>query len=124
MAFPDVKYPYAAEYSQQYFALVAHAAKSVTGERLRDAARLLGDVYAGGASVYSCGNGGSASIANHLVCDHVKGVQTDTTLVPHVVSLSSNIEIITAIADAIAYADIYVFQLRSLARAGDVSDHD
>ena len=28
-----------------------------------------------GARMFSCGNGGSASIANHMQCDHVKGIR-------------------------------------------------
>ena len=31
-------------------------------------------------AVFACGNGGSASIANHLQCDHVKGVRVGTDL--------------------------------------------
>ena len=30
----------------------------------------------------SCGNGGSAAIANHLECDHLKGVRSGTDLAP------------------------------------------
>lgn len=120
MTFPDRPYSDVGTFADDYFARTARAARSVDRTRLAKAARLLADAYARGASVYSCGNGGSASISNHLVCDHMKGVQTDTTLVPHVVSLSSNIEIVTAIANDIAYAEVFVFQLRSLARPGDV----
>ncbi len=55
-----------------------------------------------------------------MQCDFLKGVQTDTDLRPRVVSLSSHIELITAIANDIAYRDVFVYQLRSLARPGDV----
>jgi phosphoheptose isomerase len=50
----------------------------------------------------------------------MKGVQTDTSLVPRVVSLSTNMEMVTAIANDISYDDVFVYQLRSLARLGDV----
>jgi phosphoheptose isomerase len=120
MSFPDEKFADAAVFSDEYFAQTARAAASVSREQLRNAARILGEAYSSGAAVYACGNGGSASISNHLVCDHVKGVQTDTRVVPHVVSLSSNIEFITAIANDISYADVFAYQLRSLARSGDV----
>ena len=49
--------------------------------------------------MFSCGNGGSASIANHMQCDHVKGVRTTTDLSPRVLSLSTNVELLTAIAN-------------------------
>src|SRR6266567_627919 len=105
MTFPDRKYTDVAEFSEHYFSQTARAAASVSRERIREAARVLNEAYTRGATVYCCGNGGSASIANHLMCDHVKGVQTDTKVIPRVVSLSSNVEIITAIANDIAYAD-------------------
>ena len=44
------------------------------------AAELLNDAYDRDATVFACGNGGSASIANHLQCDHVKGVRNGTDL--------------------------------------------
>jgi phosphoheptose isomerase len=81
---------------------------------------LLDGAYGRGAQLYVCGNGGSASISNHLACDHSKGAQTDTDLRPKVVSLSTNMETITAIANDISYDEIFVYQLRTLAEKGDV----
>ncbi len=54
------------------------------------------------------------------MCDCVKGIRTDSTLKPQVVSLSSNIEIITAIGNDIGYDQIFRFQLESLAHPGDL----
>ena len=53
------------------------------------------------------------------MCDHCKLVQTDTQLTPRVVSLSATVEIITAIGNDISYDEIFLYQLRSLARPGD-----
>jgi phosphoheptose isomerase len=120
MTFPERKYSTIADYSDAYFAESVQAFASVDRSRLSEAAEILEKAYKSSNAVYACGNGGSASISNHLVCDHMKGVQTDTQLRPRVYSLSSNIEIITAIANDIAYADVFVFQLRTLASRGDV----
>jgi len=76
--------------------------------------------YTRRAGVFSCGNGGSASIANHLVCDHVKGVRAKTNFTPRVASLSNNVELLTAIANDLAYEDIFSYQLQSQAQPGDV----
>jgi D-sedoheptulose 7-phosphate isomerase len=70
--------------------------------------------------IYSCGNGGSAAISGHLLCDFLKGIQTDTKLLPRVVSLASHIELITAIANHIDYAEVFAYQLRTMAAPGDV----
>ncbi len=120
VTFPDQKYPAIDAFSDDYFAAYGKSAGSVDRQRLAQAAALLGQAYVRGANVYTCGNGGSAAICNHLVCDHQKGIQTDTDVLPRVHSLSANIEIITAIANDISYDDIFVFQLRSMAQAGDV----
>ena len=70
--------------------------------------------------MFSCGNGGSASIANHLQCDHVKGVRTTTDLAPRVMSLSTNVELLTAIANDTGYENVFVYQLQSQSGPGDV----
>ncbi|MEX2450553.1 MAG: SIS domain-containing protein [Rhodospirillales bacterium] len=120
MTFPDQKFKTLAVFCDAYFDQVKSAAASVDREKLSRAALLLEQAYAGGASVYCCGNGGSAAISNHLVCDHLKGTRSDTDLKPRVVSLSSTIETITAIANDISYDDVFSYQLESLGRQGDV----
>ena len=87
---------------------------------LADAFVLLDKAYKRGATVYVCGNGGSAAISNHLACDHSKCGQTDTILRPKVVSLSTNIEMITAIANDLSYEDAFVYQLKTLAEPKDI----
>lgn len=120
MTFPERSYQDVASYCDDYFSRLEAAAASVDRSLLARAADVLIAAHRRGAGVYACGNGGSAAIANHLVCDHMKGVQTDTPLLPRVTSLSSTIEIVTAIANDISFADVFFFQLRSLARRGDV----
>jgi phosphoheptose isomerase len=120
MTFPDKKYVTIGELASDYFARVAAAQASVDLAKLAAAAELLEAAYGGGAYVFVCGNGGSASISNHLACDHLKGAQTDTGLLPRVVSLAAAMETITAIANDISYDDVFAYQLRTLARPGDV----
>ena len=120
MTFPDKKFASVAEYASAYFDQAKAAASSVDSEKLEAALACLDAAYERGGMVYVCGNGGSASISNHLVCDHSKGGQTDTDLRPKVVSLSTNMEMITAIANDISFDDIFVYQLRTLAEDGDM----
>ncbi len=88
--------------------------------RLAEAAELLNDAHDRDATVFACGNGGSASIANHLQCDHVKGVRNGTDLNARVFSLSTNVELFSAIANDHGYDTVFEYQLQSLARPGDV----
>ena len=120
MSFPEKNYARAGDYLAAYRRAVSDAWQSVDQESANRAAELLQAAISGGHTVFACGNGGSAAIANHLHCDFLKGVQTDTQLRPHVVSLATSIELITAIANDIAYEEIFAYQLRTLARPGDV----
>jgi D-sedoheptulose 7-phosphate isomerase/D-glycero-D-manno-heptose 1,7-bisphosphate phosphatase len=58
-----------------------------------------------------CGNGGSAAIAEHMSCDHTKGICMDTNLNPYVIPLQSNVSLVTAIANDIAYDQIFAKQI-------------
>lgn len=118
--FPAVPYRSAASYFDAYAEQIARAASSAKPAAIDRAAEILLEAYTRGAGVYSCGNGGSAAIANHLQCDHLKGVRTTTDLVPRVVSLSANVELLTAIANDMAYEDVFTYQLQSQAGPGDV----
>jgi len=120
MTFPEKPYGSIEEYVSDYFDRCALAAQSIPGEALKRASEILLSSYRAGNWVYACGNGGSASISNHLMCDHGKCVRTDTRLAPRVMSLSANVAMITAIANDISYDDIYVYQLQSAAKTGDV----
>jgi phosphoheptose isomerase len=118
--FPGTPYPEASWYFGAYAEEIARAAGSVEPAALDKAAAMLLEAYTRGAGVFACGNGGSASIANHLQCDHLKGIRTATDLTPRVVSLSANVELLTAIANDMGYEDVFVYQLQSQSGPGDV----
>tara|TARA_X000000368_G_C23006832_1_gene701565 strand:+ start:724 stop:1350 length:627 start_codon:yes stop_codon:yes gene_type:complete len=71
------------------------------------------------ATIYTCGNGGSAAIAEHLVCDFLKGASTDSTVDPKVVPLL-NTPTITALANDLSYDKVFSYQLQKYANKGDV----
>ena len=119
MTFPESQFSDAGDYANAYFSEVAKAAASIDKDKLNQAVQLLTRIYTAGGMLFSCGNGGSAAIANHLVCDHCKLVRTDTNLLSRIVSLSSTIEMITAIGNDISYDEIFSYQLQTLAKPGD-----
>jgi phosphoheptose isomerase len=118
--FPQDAYDSLGSYFDAYTQQIALAARSLEPAALDRAAAILLGAYTGHRRVFCCGNGGSAAIANHLQCDHLKGIRTGTDLSPRVISLSSNVELLTAIANDIAYEDVFEYQLQSQAEAGDV----
>lgn len=117
--FPAIQYASAPPFFDTYAEEIARAWKTIEPAALDRAAEILLDVYTRDAGMFSCGNGGSASIANHLQCDHVKGVRTATDLAPRVISLSTNVELLSAIANDLGYENVFVYQLQSQSRPGD-----
>lgn len=71
-------------------------------------------------NIFICGNGGSAAIANHYLCDYLKLLRTNTNLKPKVISLSSSVELITAISNDINYDSIFSYQAECLANKNDL----
>ena len=120
MSFPDRTYPSAGEYVDAYRSEIARAWATVDLAAIDRAAAMLDEAIRSGHAVYACGNGGSAAISGHLLCDFLKGIQTDTALRPKVVSLASHLELITAIANDIEYAEVFAYQLRTYAEPGDL----
>ncbi len=118
--FPASPFGDAGAYWGEYAKELARASETIDPAAMEQAAQLLIAAYSAGARMFCCGNGGSASIANHMQCDHVKGIRNGTDLAPQVLSLSANVELLTAIANDISFADIFRYQLQSHARPGDV----
>ena len=84
------------------------------------ASKLMLDVIKKGKTIYVCGNGGSAAIANHYVCDFLKYFRQRSKFSPKIISLSNSIETITAIANDMDYKDVFKYQLESLYEKGDI----
>ena len=72
--------------------------------------------------IFICGNGGSASVANHFLCDFNKGIKlsSNNKLKPKIISLSDNIETILAVANDISFNKIFSFQLDNHYSKGDL----
>jgi D-sedoheptulose 7-phosphate isomerase/D-glycero-D-manno-heptose 1,7-bisphosphate phosphatase len=118
--FPRGHYASADIFARHYADEISRALSTVDLGEIDRAAKMLNAAYDRDAAVFACGNGGSASIANHLQCDHVKGVRTGTDLRTRVTSLSTNVEILSAIANDVGYESVFEFQLESHARPGDL----
>lgn len=71
-------------------------------------------------TIFVCGNGGSASISNHFQVDFIKSNLLRKKIKPKIISLSNNIESITAIANDINYESIFSYQLKCFAKKDDL----
>ena len=70
--------------------------------------------------IYTCGNGGSSSLADHFTCDFIKQSNNKTNLKVKSISLTSNFSLISAIANDINYDEIFSFQIGKLCKKNDV----
>lgn len=72
-----------------------------------------------GGKVLLCGNGGSASDAQHLTAEFVSRFRIDREPLP-AIALNCNASILTSIGNDYAYEFIFERQVRALGRAGDI----
>lgn len=117
--FPGKNYKSYNEYAKNYFKELNKVQNKINLKSITKVSEMLSDCFDRQKRVFVCGNGGSASISNHLVCDSLKGISQNTSIKPKIISLSTNIELITAISNDINYSDIFVFQLMRLASPND-----
>ena len=95
------------------------ALRQIDRTALRGVLEVLLGVASRGATLYVAGNGGSAALSDHAACDLGKGTYEDGHPPLRAVSLASNVAVITAIANDIAYDQVYRKQLEFQAREGD-----
>ena len=68
---------------------------------------------------FVCGNGGSASTANHMACDFLNRIYILKKNIK-IISLNSNIEIITALGNDFGFENIFSHQMKKLSKNGDL----
>ena len=104
-----------------YFNNIFNVSKKVDIKIINSITKILIDNIKKNKNIFVAGNGGSASIANHLLCDFNKGIKISSKnkLKPKIISLSNSVETITAISNDINYNKIFSFQLDNYCRKGD-----
>ena len=70
--------------------------------------------------IFVAGNGGSAGTANHFVCDFGKNAVKDDENRFRIISVSDNVEKITALGNDISFDSIFSEQLKNLMDPGEV----
>ena len=105
---------------QNYIKLLNLELLSTDIKNIKEAAKLILKKIKNKKSIYVCGNGGSAAISNHYICDYLKLIRTFTKFKPKIYSLSNNIETVTAIANDISYDEIFKYQAESYCNKDDL----
>src|SRR5690349_581339 len=89
-----------------------------------DVASLIEDLRAAlqaGRRIFVFGNGGSAANAAHFAADLGKSASDALTKRFRVLSLNDNVSWMTALANDVAYDEVFVGQLQNFAEAGDLA---
>lgn len=105
---------------KNYLDLETKVIASLNIEEINEVMNALLDCYNRGGTVYTCGNGGSASTATHMVCDFGKGTCYDLDKKFHFACLNDNIPTIMAIANDDSYDNIFVYQLKDRLTKNDL----
>ena len=73
-----------------------------------------------GRTIFTCGNGGSASTASHLACDLVKGASYQRSKRFRVMALTDAAPTISAYSNDVGYDCVFVEQLKNFAEPDDL----
>ena len=107
---------FAADYKSSFL----KALDTVDLDLVNTAIEVVADARERGATVFVCGNGGSASTASHFACDMVKGASLGREKRFRIMALTDSLPTITAYSNDVGYDCIFAEQLRNFARPGDV----
>jgi phosphoheptose isomerase len=118
--FPFNRYGKISNFFEDYKNEVFSSINEISINKFIIAVNLVEKKILSNSNIFVCGNGGSAAIANHYICDFLKVLRTGTNLKPKFHSLISDLETISAIANDISYSEIFKYQLESLSRKNDL----
>ena len=109
------------DFTRNYFMTLNESCKKINLKKLSIILSEILKIILKKKNIYIAGNGGSASIANHFVCDFNKSIliSSNRRLKPRFFSLSSSPEMITAIGNDMSPVKIFSSQLEMLAQKGD-----
>jgi D-inositol-3-phosphate glycosyltransferase len=97
-----------------------HEARHRLREPILDAADALGACLAEGGKLLVCGNGGSASEAQHLAAELVGRYKAPGRRALAAIALTADTSILTAWSNDVGYDEVFARQVEALGRPGDV----
>jgi len=95
------------------------AAVDTLAPQIARAAALMTDCLLADGKILACGNGGSASDAQHFAAEMVGRFERERPELP-AISLATDTSILTAVANDYDFGQIFAKQVRALGRSGDV----
>jgi len=118
--FPLKKISKSKEFYLEYINQKNDLLQKINFKELDKIINLLKKSFKNNNILYTCGNGGSSSLADHFTCDFIKQTNNQTRLKVKSISLASNFSLISAIANDVSYDKIFSFQIEKLCKKDDV----
>ena len=109
-----------ASFMDGYVSLLSRAFEAVDREQLAAAQAALVDAAENGKAIFAIGNGGSAAISDHLVCDLSKGTHHDQHPTLRAQSMTSNAALYSAMANDLGFENVFAGQIGLYGRPGDI----
>jgi len=101
-----------ANFVEDYYTRFARTLQSFDKKSLAGVLAVFDRVRDQGGTIWVAGNGGSAAISDHTVCDTSKGTHVDGAPPIRSVSLAANGPMITALANDLSYDQVFRQQLK------------
>ena len=103
-----------------YFERLKATIDRISRDEVQGFLEVLLDALEGGRTVFTMGNGGSATTASHYASDFNKGLSYGNARRFRFVCLADNIGTLTAYANDVSYEEVFVEPLRNFLEAGDL----
>ena len=100
------------DFAKDYYKRFTEAIAAFDTGPLADVLAVFDGVIARDGIVWIAGNGGSAGIADHSVCDVSKGTFVPGATPCRMVSLAANGPLLTALGNDVSYDDVYAEPLK------------
>jgi len=107
-------------FAEAYKAQCVQALDSLDLSKVHMAIDWMKQARADGQTIFTCGNGGSASTASHFVCDMVKGASFNRETRFRIMALTDSLPTLTAYSNDVHYDCVFAEQLKNFAKPGDV----
>ncbi|OYD82307.1 hypothetical protein CHT98_21370 (plasmid) [Azospirillum brasilense] len=109
-----------AGYAAAYFTKLSATLDRMDRASIDNGVAVIAKAWKEGRQIITLGNGGSAMTALHFITDWNKSVYLANDLPFRGRSLADNMGLLTAYANDISYADVFIEQLKNILQPGDL----
>lgn len=103
-----------------YLENLSQAINELDKKKIIELSKLILRTHQKGKKIFICGNGGSANNASHFATDFSYPIRSKKLKGLGVISLCDNSGLITCLGNDISFENIFIEQLKSLSKPGDL----